>query len=528
MSKLLQIVSKLSKSSAEAVHTFHEGSTTLFKYLHIVTDVEKVYVQKLESLRNQKVLIFLCGSSGDGKSAIIAKHREQFAADYEFHVDATHSFMPNQTAIEALEKSFSNFTNGEKSLIVGINIGILMNYYSDEKKSNEIIKTAIGKFLASKSDSENIFFINFEDYSKFDFDGKVISSKFIKSIFQKITLASEENPFYNAFLMDINDEYISKVHQNYKLLAQEPIQDSIIELLITIHLKYDQFLTTRSLLDLIYTLLNDKVLLMDQLFGDESNGIIQNLRKEDPILKRSFLLDKFILDRASNHEDKQLDLFIKEFNGLCKHELINATSSFTLIRLFYLYRDCDFANNYHQYYKKSFENYLIHDFVRLVSFHHNYDEMNKKVIQEFYQKIETAIFSYINKTNPKLSKSNLIMVANTEDIMSAMPIDISPEWSRIKSYESDSFSEFPLFLKINEKVSIEKKISLNLYSMIVLINDGYRPNKHDRNTIIIFDELIQSILEIVNKGNEIYLFSNGEKVLFKNTDDEIKVKVYEV
>jgi len=83
------------------------------------------------------------------------------------------------------------------------------------------------------------------------------------------------------------------------------------------------------------------------------------------------------------------------------------------------------------------------------------------------------------------------------------------------------------FLKINEKTSIEKKISLNLYSMIVLINDGYRPNKHDRNTIILFDELIQSILGIVNKGNEIYLLANGEKVLFKNTDDEIKVKVYE-
>jgi DNA phosphorothioation-dependent restriction protein DptF len=527
MNNLNHIVAKLSKSSAEAVHTFNQNSATLFKYLHIVTDVENAYIQKLESLHKQKALIFLCGSSGDGKSAIIAKHQEEFKTDYDFHVDATHSFMPNQTAIEALENSFSNFTNGEKSLVVGINIGILMNYFSDEKSSNEIIKTAIGKYLTSKSDSENIFFINFEDYSKFDFDGKIISSDFIKSIFQKITSQSSSNPFYNALLQDINEGETSKIHQNYKLLSQEPIQNSIIELLITIHLKYDQFLTTRSLLDLIYILLNDKVLLIDQLFEDESNVIIQNFRKEDPILQRSFLLDKFILDRASNYQDTELELFINEFNTLCKHELIYTASSFTLIRLFYLYRDYDFANNYHQHYKKSFENYLIHDFVRLVSIHHNYDETNKKVIQEFYQKIETAIFSYINKTNPKLSKNNLIMVANTEDIMSAIPIDVSPEWSKIKSYESNSFSEFPLFLKINEKTSIEKKISLNLYSMIILINDGYRPNKHDRNTIILFDELIQSILEIVNKGNEIYLLTNGEKVLFKNTDDEIKVKVYE-
>ena len=99
-----------------------------------------------------------------------------------------------------------------------------------------MIKSAIGKFLTTKYDSDNIFFINFEDYSKFDFDGKIISSKFIKSIFQKITSESNENPFYNAFLKDIDEGKISKLHQNYKLLSQEPIQNSIIELLITIHL----------------------------------------------------------------------------------------------------------------------------------------------------------------------------------------------------------------------------------------------------------------------------------------------------
>lgn len=527
MNNLQHIVSKLSKSSAEAVHTFNHDSTTLFKYLHIVTDVEKAYIQKLESLRTQKVLIFLCGSSGDGKSAIVAKHREKFAADYNFHVDATHSFMPNQTAIEALELSFSNFTHGNKSLVVGINIGILMNYFSDENSSNDLIKSAIGKFLTTKYDSDNIFFINFEDYSKFDFDGKIISSKFIKSIFQKITSESNENPFYNAFLKDIDEGEISKLHQNYKLLSQEPIQNSIIELLITIHLKYDQFLTTRSLLDLIYTLLNNEKLLIDQLFEDESNVIIQNIRKEDPILQRSFLLDKFILDRASVHEDKDLNIFIHEFNSLCQKNLIDEHSPSSLIRLFYLLKESKYANNYHQRFKQTFDNHVLHDFIRLVSVHHDYDELNKKTIQEFYQKIKKAIFIYINKTNPTLSKNNLIVISNAQEIMSAVPVDISPDWSKIKSYQSNSFIEFPMFLKINGGISIEKKISLNLYSMIILINDGYRPNKHDRNTIILFNELIQSILEIANKSNEIYLLANGTKILLKNVDNEIEVVPYE-
>lgn len=527
MTNLQQIVSKLSKSSPEAVHTFNEDSATLFNYLHVETDVEKAYIEKLKNLCGQKSLIFLCGSSGDGKSAIIAKHSEEFASDYNFHVDATHSFMPNQTAIEALENSFSSFTRGDKSLVVGINIGILMNYLSDENSSNNVIKTAIEKFLNSKSDSDNIFFINFEDYSKFDFNGEVISSDFIKSIMQKITLESEQNPFFSAYSIDLQNDKTSKVHQNYKLLSQEPIQNSIIELLITIHLKYDQFLTTRSLLDFIHTLLNDEKLLIDQLFEDESNPIIQNIRKEDPILQRSFPLDKFILDRASMTKDSQLEDFLHELNALCKNTIIDEKSPFTLIRLFYLYRNHILANGYHKKFHDSFDNNTIHDFIRLVSVQHNYTDSNKTIIHEFYTKLKDAIFTYVNKTYPQLTKNHLMIIDSQHNIITAAPIKITPGWSKIKGHHSESFTEFPLFLMVNNMVLIEQKITLNLYSMIMLINSGYRPNKHDRNTIIIFEELIQSILEIANRSNEIVLLTNSEKVHFTYSDDAIEVIGYE-
>lgn len=194
-------------------------------------------------------------------------------------------------------------------------------------------------------------------------------------------------------MKDIDEGETSKLHQNYKLLSQEPIQNSIIELLITIHLKYDQFLTTRSLLDFIYTLLNNEKLLIDQLFEDESNVIIQNIRKEDPTLQRSFLLDKFILDRARAHEDKDLNVFVHEFNSLCQKNLIDAHSPSSLIRLFYLLKESEYANNYHQRFKQSFDNHVLRDFVRLVSLHHDYDDMNKKTIQEFYQKLKKLFLS---------------------------------------------------------------------------------------------------------------------------------------
>lgn len=523
MNNLLHIVSKLSKSSAESVHTFNNDSTVLFNYLHIETEVEKEYQNKLNNLRGKKSLIFLCGSSGDGKSAIIAKHRDKFSLDYNYHVDATHSFMPNQTAIEALEHSFSEFSRGDKSLVVGINIGIMMNYSSDENTSNFSIKSAIQKYIDSKNDSDNIHFINFEDYSKFDFDGEIISSSFIKSIIEKITASDETNPFYSAHITDQQNNNISIIHQNYKLLSQEAIQNTIIELLITIHLKYDQFLTTRSLLDFIYTLLNDEKILTNQLFEDERNPIIQNIRKEDPILKRSFTLDKFILDRASGVYDSKLKDFIQEINALCNKPFIDISASFTLIRFFYLFQNATIANDYHKTYAKCFDNHIVYKFIQLVSLHNNYDDSNRKIISEFYQNIKQAILAYINKSDPDLSKGNLVMQGAYQEVITAVPIEISPDWSQIKAYTSNSFSQFPLYLKINREMPVHKEITLNLYSMIMLINGGYRPNKHDRNTIIIFDELIQSILEIAYLSNDIYLIQNGKKVQLINNDEEIEV-----
>lgn len=102
MSQLKILIEKLSKSSPEAVNTLNFDSS-LFEYLHVVTKVEEKYLETLESNLNKKCIIFLSGSSGDGKSAIINKYINKYDSNYNFHVDATHSFAPQQTSIQALD-----------------------------------------------------------------------------------------------------------------------------------------------------------------------------------------------------------------------------------------------------------------------------------------------------------------------------------------------------------------------------------------------------------------------------------------
>lgn len=318
MSQLINIIEKLSKASPNAVYTPHSNSDVIY----IETNIEKDYKETLHKLQDSKNIVFLCGSSGDGKSAIIGQNQKYFEKYYDIHIDATHSFRPDQSAVEALNDVFNKYKHGNKSLVVGINMGILLNYAREGSEAHDDIKEAINYYDTEKRNFKNVNFINFEDYPKFEMDDQVISSKFIHKLLQKVSINSLENPFYKAYLNDLDNSTHEVEHKNFHLLSHEAIQESIVELLVTVHLKYDQFLTTRGILDLIYMLLKGPRLLIDQLFESDSNSILENTKKEDPILFRTKQLDTFILERSSNKEDSELEVFIDKFNSLCKRPIL--------------------------------------------------------------------------------------------------------------------------------------------------------------------------------------------------------------
>jgi DNA phosphorothioation-dependent restriction protein DptF len=148
---LRKVLSVLSKSSPYAVSTDRAETVSaslddVKKYLYIQTDIEQDFLKELSSLSsNKQKIIFLCGSSGDGKSEILTKYCHKFSNRADFHLDATHSFKPNDSAIETLDKVFQDFSDGSKPLVVGINIGMLGNYA--EEGNHEQIKQSIKSFL---------------------------------------------------------------------------------------------------------------------------------------------------------------------------------------------------------------------------------------------------------------------------------------------------------------------------------------------------------------------------------------------
>ncbi len=84
---LREALSVLSKSSPYAVATASELDNSEFdqlkRCLYVETDIERAFKKKLESIKSDEV-IFLCGSSGDGKSEILTKYRNGEDSDLRF------------------------------------------------------------------------------------------------------------------------------------------------------------------------------------------------------------------------------------------------------------------------------------------------------------------------------------------------------------------------------------------------------------------------------------------------------------
>ena len=194
--KLREGLSALSKSSPYAVTTNLRADfpelDTLKEYLFVETDIERVFRKRIQSLESNQIL-FLCGSSGDGKSEIMTRYSRQYSEKVDFHLDATHSFHPKNTAIDTLNEVFSKHKQNGKPLSVGINIGMLGNYAEEGSDQHDDIRQTIKQFLnTKKADQNNCFYLDFESFPKFDLSADVHTSDFLKQLLSKVTANTDE------------------------------------------------------------------------------------------------------------------------------------------------------------------------------------------------------------------------------------------------------------------------------------------------------------------------------------------------
>lgn len=514
-----------SKSSPYAVSTErsadHDILAAYKSYIYIKTDIEKDFKQALLASKSNQI-IFLCGSSGDGKSEILTQYSQKYKATHSFHLDATHSFNPSETAINALDELFSQFKLNNKPLIVGINVGMMGNYAGGGSDEHDDIKKSIKAFIGKdKSNiSSNHIFLDFEKYPKFSFSEEENSSDFIEKFLIRLTESNSNNPFYILYSSEIRKFGRTNLTTNYELLSHRSIQKNIIELLIKARLIKDQFLTARTLLDFVYQILVLDDCLFNNLFSGADNELLQQIKSFDPSNIHTQKIDEFILQFGLGIEDHGFVDFKSTLKDLGVYDLNDAAS---YLRAAYILKDkSDLANDYLIGLFSDFEDSLVEKYSHIWLCHHNYNgDSDKRIkINSFYREtLISALHKYCNRNIPSLDKTKFF-ISEYNGFKTAVELSIEADLTAIQTQAVTNIAVFNAYLKIDNIPIAPVSININLLSLLLKINKGYRPNKHDKSTVILLDEIIEQIITIANNKDTLFFMKNDKSYKVVNKYDE--------
>ena len=527
--RLKEALSVMSMASPYAVSTERsEDKTRLHQqikdYLYIQMPIEDAVSKCISSFgATDKKLLFLCGSSGVGKSELLTKAKGEFGSRIKFHLDAPHSFDPQGSAIQTLDKVFEEFESGTSPLVVGINAGMMGNY-AEEGKSTRI-QNAVATYLESKTfESDDIHFINFEDYPKFLIHKDGYDSEFTKKLLHRVT-QKEGNLIRQLFENEIKEyksPQIKRYYANYQLLSLCSVQQVVIDLLFKARLVRDQFLTARALLDFVHDLIFGKRYLFDNLFSGGENELLNKIEEFDPSNLRTKEIDRFILARDLGLPDTEFE----EFNNtLINHDISQLDHAVQYLRLFYVLKYEDYGNNYHKQFLGDFSESLIDSYINIYQLHNNYSGASeqKTQLKAFYRNtLISAIRLYINRNAPGLGSKHYLL-SESGGYQVAAPADLTADLVAVQQNKQKSSAFFNARLKLN-KQRFELPININLLSLLININKGYRPNKHDKNSVILLDELASEIIQEAKTAEELVIIGLGQKFQLIKEDDDISVE----
>ena len=560
---LLKELSKLKDSSHESVEGY-ESLSEFKQYLHVKREIQEELFNKLNEVidKSKSQLVMLCGSVGDGKSHLLAylnSNHPDLMGNFKIHNDATESFDPDKTAIDTLAnvlKAFDNnhIGNSNEKLILAINLGVLNNFMESDYAKNQYSKlndllneTNIfdSEATSQNYDKDPIHIISFSDYNLFELYEDHVDSEYLKKLFKKITDKNKENPFYQAYLRDVVNEYNGPIRYNYELLMNEKVVNEIVQLVINAIIKFKRIVSTRELLNFIYEIIVPPVIneykSIDEVYDymeeilpnliyttSERSPLLKIIAMHDPIHLREEILDDFLIKLNMTND---LTIIIKEYLIACDEttgfiESIgnNHISEFrgnedmiisTIIRYSSILGRNDIKHIFTQNSYREFTHYL-----------YVYNTHDKSGFKDLFEKVKGAVFRW--KGSPK---KNYILIEELPNFNIAERIDLKPDLVNFQSSVDDLGNRFKTDILLKFKVNHnENLISLNidytLYRMITKLNNGYKPNKNDKEDLVIFNEFIDELIKNGSSDEELLIEDITNKrnftLEFDSTFDEFK------
>lgn len=534
--KALGVLAKSSSYSVTTVTRRQKDEFDQFKEQLFVKQEIETELQRYLDVAKSGEIIFLCGSSGDGKSEILTRCQSdpRYQRRFSFHLDATHSFAPRQSAIDALNDLFANHHQQSSPLLIGINTGMLANFAREGAECHQAIRSAIDSFLSAQQDASrpyrngNCCFFDFEHYPKFQFDKNKQYSSFIKTLLCNLTCDDDNNLFQFVFRHDESVSPDLKEVANYKLLCIPGVQSVLITQLFKARLIKDQFVTTRTLLDFLHHLLMGPGYLFDNLFTGAENDLIKKVSDFDPARLHTYELDQFILRYELGLVDADLDDFLATLEPLhikFDRQCVKPGDATSLIRLFWLLQHESLGNDYHRKFSAFFNESLFERYSEIWHLHSNYtaDPEQKRSLNRFYAfELIAGIQRYANRKAPELSmQKEEFFLGEFGGVKITAPVEIKPDWESIRNKHTAHPTGFDVYLKVGKNSLPRIHIGLNLFELLDKLNNGYRPNKYDKNAIVLLDEIVELIAEQAKSSSEIKFYDGRQRIYRAKSDDDM-------
>lgn len=529
---LFEELLKLRESSKEAVaDSSIYNQDPLKKYLHITRSVEKNLVEIIKKTESaDQKLILVCGNVGDGKSHTLSEvlrneNLKEIIKEFKIHNDATESFSPEKDCLETLYEVLSPFSDShlgqnDSKIIVATNLGTLSNFIEQYKHEFSEIKSYVDNHeiiesKPQKTEVRNNFFahINFADYHLFELNSFGANPTVINSFLDKVVLDSKENPIFLAYKKACSNEWAKEciLVKNYEFLIERTNRSIIGNLLTRLTIEFKYIISIRQLLNFVFDMIippdianlsfseykkkiNKKPIdfklqnyLPFQIFSSPNlSNIHKGLSFLDPCNQRIERLDEELILLHTSNEKQRFYEKLKSVFGL-KVSDVETLSEENLSKFYIRYRffnqNIMFTNNslYHEYLEALFWNNL---------------DIPKKQ-KKYHDHIKDAICRWNGNTN---AKDKVMVLTDAPQskyrIFKNHNTSIVNNKKNSEQDESQKLSKFSLELNYyfeNGNGSKNISIDFSLYNLLRHINDGYRPNKTDRNNYIQFTMFVNSL-----------------------------------
>lgn len=553
-------LSRLRKLSGESVDNINSFSP-LNDYMHVPRVVESELKALLRRIaeKNDKILVLLCGSAGDGKSHLLSylKNRdpEHLLDDFFIYNDATESTAPHLTSIDTLAELLRPFSDhflnngGHEKMIVAINLGVLNNFI-DSKKGQGF--SALKKYVedseifssftkVSEYKEGSVFqHISFSDFHMYTLDSQGYHTEYLQRIFDKVFAQTEDNPFYQSFKKNTTNCThcaICPVRHNYELMFDQQIRKSVINKLIEVIIKDKAVVTTREIMNFIYDILvhpdfsketvsKERIrieyflnylpcttpLLMYEL--KDVSWLINLVRKHDHLQFRNYETDKHTLDFYTSNDISELygnAVSRTPFRNLVKlNEFAKDSRKEDIKELVYRFivRLSELKNEpITEQEREDFNEYVTYLYWQ------NKGIEGKKYIRKLYQQVRLAAL----KWNGDFGGESICIDDSNDQywITEEVELVMCPAKVFDQPQEQEELYRFRPVLHVafsgegSSQDIAELTIDYSLFKLIKSINCGYRPSLEDKNSHPNFVSFVQQIIEFGKKREKIALISKS-------------------